>query len=294
MFWKKNSLKNERKIYTSGYRPETEQEKLLSFSVKEAYKAVRTNIVLSLIKDGCKIITFTSPIPSEGKSTTVSNIAVSLAKAFYKVLLIDCDLLKPRLHKTFKIKNASGISNVLSRLSTFDESVQVLEDYSGLHVLTAGISVPNSSEMLGSDRMKSTLEELSSRYDYILIDTPPVNVLSDGLNLARISDGVIVVVRQDHSTHDELRHALNSLNFISAKVLGIVYNGAATGSGGTYGKSSRYGNYGKYSKYGKYGSYGRYSSYGSAYGDAERKTNSDKDFITVDNTASESTDDSSN
>ena len=246
MFGRKH-LKKERKIYTSGYRPENDKDKLLSFSVKEAYKTVRTNIVLSLIKDGCKIITFTSPIPSEGKSTTISNIAVSLSKAFYKVLLIDCDLLKPRLHKTFKIKNQSGISNVLSKLSTFEESVQVLDEYSGLHILTAGIAVPNSSEMLGSDRMKKTLEELSEKYDYILLDTPPINVISDGLNLSRISDGVVVVVRQDHSTHDELKHAINSLKFISAKILGIVFNGAEEqGQKSRYGKSSKYGNSGKY------------------------------------------------
>ncbi len=286
MFGKDKLNKQDRKIYTQGYHPESEQEKLLSFSVKEAYKAVRTNIVLSLIKDGCKIITFTSPIPSEGKSTTVSNIAVSLSKAFYKVLIIDCDLLKPRLHKIFKIKNTSGISNVLSKLSTFEESVHVLDEYSGLHVLTAGISVPNSSEMLGSSRMKATLEELSQKYDYILIDTPPINVLSDGLSLARVSDGVVLVIRQNHSTHDELKHALNSLNFISAKVLGVVYNGAYSGSGRKYyGKSSKYGKYGRYGRYGSYGRYGKYGSYGASYaatyGDEERKSNA-KEFVSID------------
>ncbi len=270
MFGKSKKLKSERKIYASGYRPESDQDKLLSFSVKEAYKTIRTNIVLSLIKDGCKIITFTSPVPSEGKSTTVSNIAVSLSKAFYKVLLIDCDLLKPRLHKTFKIKNQSGISNVLSKLSTFEESVQVLEQYSGLHVLTAGISVPNSSEMLGSDRMKDTLAKLSERYDYILLDTPPINVISDGLNLSRISDGVVVVVRQNHSTHDELKQAISSLNFISAKILGIVFNGAEMQN-----EKGRY----KSSKYGKYSSY----SYASTYGDEERKSEDDDAVIGVDN-----------
>ncbi len=276
MFGKNKKLKSERKIYASGYHPENEQDKLLSFSVKEAYKTIRTNIVLSLIKDGCKIITFTSPVPSEGKSTTVANIAVSLSKAFYKVLLIDCDLLKPRLHKTFKIKNQSGISNVLSKLSTFEESVHVMEEYSGLHVLTAGIAVPNSSEMLGSDRMKDTLAKLSEKYDYILLDTPPINVISDGLNLARISDGVVVVVRQNHSTHDELKQAINSLNFISAKILGLVFNGADIENGKRgYGKSS------KYSKYSKYGSYSSYS-YASMYGDEERKGEVDNDIIEVD------------
>ncbi len=246
MFGKKKKS-SERKIYTSGYSAENEKDKLLSFSVKEAYKAIRTNIVLSVIKDGCKTITFTSPLPSEGKSTTISNVAVSLSKAFYKVLLIDCDLLKPRLHRTFKIKNLSGLSNVLSKLSTFEESVQVLDDYSGLHVLTSGIAVPNPSEMLGSERMKEMIEELSSKYDFILIDTPPLNVLSDGLHLARISDGVVMVVRQGHSTQDEVKQALNSLQFISAKVLGIVYNGAGNESGK---KSAKYGAYGHAAMYG--------------------------------------------
>lgn len=277
MFEKKN-LRSERRIYTAGNAPQGEKDRLLSFSVKEAYKAIRTNIVLSLIKDGCKVITFTSPIPSEGKSTTTSNIAVSLSNAFYKVLLIDCDLLKPRLHRTFKIQNKSGLSNVLSKLSTFEESVQVLDNYNGLHILTSGIVVPNPSEMLGSERMKNMLTELSAKYDYILIDTPPINVLSDGLHLARISDGVILVIRQEHSTRDEVKHALNSLEFISAKVLGIVYNGAYTeGSGKSYAKrSSRYSSYSTY-------------SYASVYGDKERyEGKSDTDaFIDVESNDSE-------
>ncbi len=261
MFGRKKKS-HERKIYTSGYRPENEQDKLLSFSVKEAYKTIRTNIVLSLIKDGCKTITFTSPIPSEGKSTTISNIAVSLSKAFYKVLLIDCDLLKPRLHRTFKVSNSVGLSNVLSKLATYDQAVNKLTEYSDLHLLTAGIAVPNPSEMLGSDRMKELLTTLSEKYDYILIDTPPINILSDGLNLARVSDGVVLVVRQDHSTHDELKAALSSLEFISAKVIGIVYNGAdANISGKPYSKKS--------SKYGSYGSYSSYS-YAATYGDKGR------------------------
>ena len=273
MFGRKKNP-HERKIYTSGYRPESEQDKLLSFSVKEAYKTIRTNIVLSLIKDGCKIITFTSPIPAEGKSTTISNIAVSLSKAFYKVLLIDCDLLKPRLHRTFKVSNTVGLSNVLSKLATYDQAVNKLKEYSDLHLLTAGIAVPNPSEMLGSDRMKELLATLSEQYDYILIDTPPINILSDGLNLARVSDGVVLVIRQEHSTHDELQAALNSLNFISAKVIGIVYNGAdANITGKSYSKkSSKYGKYGRYGRYSSYGSYSSYSSYSYAatYGDRER------------------------
>ncbi len=281
MFEKKN-IRSERKIYTSGYHPETESEKLLSFSVKESYKAIRTNIVLSLIKDGCKVITFTSPMPSEGKSTTVSNIAVSLSKAFYKVILIDCDLLKPRLHRTFGIKNTSGLSNVLSKMSTFEDSVQVLEKYNDLNVLTAGIPVPNPSEMLGSDRMKDLLNRLSEKYDYILIDTPPINVLSDGLSLARVSDGVVLVVRQDHSTHDEVRQAMNSLQFIAAKVIGVVFNGANSDiMGKSYGKRSS-----RYSKYGRYGGYNSYS-YAATYGDKERygdKLETDE-FIKVDTQA---------
>ncbi len=269
---------SERKIYTAEADPDFGQNQLLSFSVKEAYKTIRTNIVLSLIKDGCKIITFTSPIPSEGKSTTISNVAVSLAKAFYKVLVIDCDLLKPRLHRTFGIKNATGLSNVLGRLSTFDDSVQVLEEFSGLHVLTAGIAVPNPSEMLGSDRMKQMLDILSKKYDYILIDTPPINVLSDGLHMARVSDGVVLVVRQEHSTTDELKRAINSLKFIDAKILGIVYNGA--GANGT----------GKKYSYGKRGSsYSRYG-YAAMYGDKERSEENQKGkaFIEVENSPEKS------
>ncbi len=200
-----------------------DNETPLMFSVKEAYKAIRTNIALSVMKEGCRRLVFTSAIPSEGKSTTALNVAVSFSRAYSKVLLIDCDLRKPRMHRALGLSNNVGVSNVLSGLATLDEAIQKSR-FENLDVLSSGLIAPNPSEMLASDRMQRMLDTLSERYEYIIIDTPPINVVADALPLIKISDGMVLVVRQNYSTHGEMEQALSKLQFINAKVLGVVVN----------------------------------------------------------------------
>lgn len=236
----------------------------LKFRIEESYKTIRANIMFSVMKKGCKMIVVTSSAPNEGKTTTTVNLAISIAQAEQKVLLIDGDLRKPKIHQYFKIPNAPGLTNYLGdkisgRRGSDLFSVIHPTEYNNLCVLCSGTIPPNPAELLGSELMTEFLDDVSKDFDYIIIDTPPINVVSDSLPLIRESDGVVLVVRSNQSTHPELQRALASLDFIDAKILGFVVNFAES-KAGKYGRYSRY-NYGKYG-YGKYG-YGTYDGYGT-------------------------------
>ncbi|MDF2686086.1 MAG: hypothetical protein K0S55_1267, partial [Clostridia bacterium] len=168
-------------------------------------------------------IVISSSIPGEGKTTTSSNVAVSLSQIDKKVLLIDGDLRKSKVHKAMNLPNTPGLTNVLSGLSSLDKSVNKTKS-PNLNVLCSGISVPNPSEMLASGAMSDLLTELEASYDYIIIDTPPINVVADSLPLIKISDGILIVVRPYYTTHIELQKTIKSLEFIDAKILGFVLN----------------------------------------------------------------------
>ncbi len=242
----------------------------LKFRVEEAYKTIRANIMFSVIKKGCKIIVVSSSLPNEGKTTTTVNLAVTISQADQRVLLIDGDLRKPKIHQYFGFSNAPGLTNYLSDTISARRGADIFgiihpTKYENLSVICSGSIPPNPAELLGSDFMSDFLADVSKDFDYIIIDTPPVNIVSDSFPLIRESDGVVLVVRSNKSTHPELQKALSALEFIDAKILGFVVNFAETklsnykGNYKTYGSYSGYG-YGSYSGYGGYNSYGRYSS----------------------------------
>ncbi len=223
----------------------------LKFRIEESYKSIRTNIMLSIIKNGCKTIVVSSSNANEGKTTTSINLAISLAQADQRVLLIDGDLRKPKVHHYFSIPNAPGLTNYLSdavnsKASACDlfETVHPTE-IANLSIITSGSIPPNPAEILGSEPMADFLKEISKHFDYIIIDTPPVNVVSDALPVIRESDGVIIVVKSNSSTHPELQKTLDALKFINANILGFVVNFVDN-------KSKKYGryNYGYNKKYG--------------------------------------------
>ncbi len=226
----------------------------LKFRVEEAYKSIRTNIMLSVMKKGCKIIVVSSSVANEGKTTTTTNLAISISQADQRVLLIDGDLRKPKIHHYFSIPNAPGLTNYLgsavnSRASQKVDLFSIVHptEYPNLSVITSGSIPPNPAEILGSEPMAEFLKEVAEQYDYIIIDTPPINVVSDALPIIRESDGVVLVVRSNSSTHPELQKALDSLKFIDAKILGFVVNYESE-------KKSKYGYYSKYG-YSRYGDY---------------------------------------
>lgn len=240
-----------------------------SFHVKEAYKALRTNIVFAVPREGAKRIIVTSALAGEGKSTNCLNLAISFAQTGAKVLLVDCDLRKPNIANLMNISSTPGLSNVLANLNTVD-SVIVHSDYANLDVIPSGDMPPNPAELLGSAAMKDTLDKLSEIYEYIFLDTSPINIVTDAAVMSKMTDGVLVVVRQGRTDKETVAEAIKKLSFVEANIIGFVLNGRLTDikMGYRYGKHGyyRYGKKMKYYRSGYYGSYGsNYSGYG--YGD---------------------------
>ncbi len=200
------------------------------FVIREAYKTARTNIIFSVSgikKSNCKIIALTSANPGEGKTTTSLNLALTFAQTGAKVLAIDADLRKPRLHRYLGMKKDVGLSSVLASQTTIDKAI-CKNVRLGLDLLPSGELPPNPAELLSSDAMRELLDELSNEYDYIFIDTPPVTVVTDAVALSPLVDGIVVVVRQNYTDHESLASAINLLNIARAKVLGFFVNDAVT------------------------------------------------------------------
>ena len=192
-----------------------------SFNVVESYKAIRTNLSFALHKQkGCKKIMFTS-----GMTITSINTAITIAQAGLKTLILDCDLRKPQVHKRFGINNEIGLSNLLSGMETLENAIHPT-GRDNLWAITAGVLPPNPAELLGSETMEELMKALNEKFDYIVIDTPPINVVSDALSLTKLIDGVVLVVRYKASTHPELRDSMAKLQFIGANVIGMIMNGA--------------------------------------------------------------------
>jgi capsular exopolysaccharide synthesis family protein len=197
-----------------------------AFSVVEAYKTLRTNLMFAAQNPGCKRIIITSATPNEGKSTNCCNLGITLAQTNSNVLIIDCDLRKPAIHKFFKVKGIPGFSEILAGMNDVKDAVQST-DYDKLSIICGGTIPPNPAELLGSPAMNELLYRLSLQFDYILLDTPPLNLVTDTLALTTMTDGVVLVARQGQTTYPELGHALASLKFANAKVLGTILNGVA-------------------------------------------------------------------
>lgn len=200
------------------------------FQYQEAFKSLRTNLKFLAVGKACKKIIMTSAIPGEGKSSVAINLAVSLAEAGSRVLLVDCDLRKPIIHRYLKIDNSAykGVTNVLSDGSLAESIIGIKA--LNLHVIIADAIPPNPAELLGSSRMKMLISELDKHYDYIIFDTPPVSVVTDAAVLSQYVDGVILVVRQNFATFDQVALAKKNLDSVDANILGVVMNNFDTRS----------------------------------------------------------------
>lgn len=228
------------------------------FQIVESYKSMRTNIMFMLSTMDKKIFTISSANPGEGKSTTAANIAITFSQNGQKVLLIDADMRKPVQHKIFSIKNHIGLSSVLSKMKKVQECIQKTE-VKNLSILPSGPIPPNPSELLASDQAETILSELSYKYDLIIIDTPPINMVSDALNLSQSVAGILTVVRYDCTAADDLKNAVGKIELAKMELLGFILNYIKTKHDGTY-----------YSHYKKYG-YG----YEYGYGKSEKKNDDD-------------------
>lgn len=201
--------------------------------ISEAFRTLRTNIQFSNIDNDIKSIVITSSGPGEGKSTVISNLAITMAQADKKVLLIDADLRKPRINKVFNIANLSGLTNVLSENLDY-KTIVVSTEVSNLEILTSGPIPPNPAELLGSNRMKSFLEKVGEDYDMVLIDAPPIGIVTDAAVLSTKCDGVILVCAVGQAMTNAAKNAKELLQKVNANILGVVLNKIPLSKGGYY------------------------------------------------------------
>lgn len=234
----------------------------LSFAAAEAYKLLRTNLMFALPDEQkCRVIGLTSSISGEGKSTTTINLAYSLAQMGKRVLIIEADMRMPTISKKLGLEGVRGLSNLLAGLSSGAEVMQASGLHENLWVITSGDIPPNPSELLSSERMRVTVDVLGKNFDFILLDLPPVNAVSDPLVVSRLVSGMVMVVRQNYSNRRFLSEAIRQLRFVDAKLLGFVMTGSSTAI-----KSQK--------KYGK--KYGYNYDYNAGYGSGKSRDDGKK------------------
>ena len=192
--------------------------------VAESYRALRTSILLSSIGSAPKVIMVTSALPQEGKTTTSINTAIVLAQKGGKVLLVDADMRRPTIHQTFKLRNRTGLSTVLTGSSSADDLIVPSSILPNLFVLPAGPPPPHPAELLDSNMMRGLLDKWRQQYDHIVIDTPPVLSVTDAVLLSAQMDTVLLVIRSAQTSKDALRRSRDILAQVNARVMGVVVN----------------------------------------------------------------------
>jgi capsular exopolysaccharide synthesis family protein len=189
----------------------------------EAFRAVRTNVLFSSAEEGGRSVVVTSTAPGEGKTIVAANLAVALAQAGQRVLLIDADMRKPRIHAVFMKPQAPGLSNVLVGNAKTSESVRQT-NVAGLWILPAGINPPDPAELLGSRRFKDFLASLEPHFDWVIVDTPPVMAVTDSSIVGHLATGVLFVVGAEMTSRHVAQRALEQLEQARAKFIGVVLN----------------------------------------------------------------------
>lgn len=224
----------------------------LNFAASEAYKLLRTNLLFSFpAEEKCHVIGITSSFQGEGKSMTAINLSYTLAEANNRVLLIEGDMRIPNFSNRLNLKKTPGLSNLLAGLDSISDAIQRIAfrrssnpEPVKFDVITAGNIPPNPSELMQSQRMQQLIDTLKEFYDIIIIDLPPINVVTDALVASNYVSGVAVVVRSEHTSKRGLSNTMRQLRLVNAKVIGFIYTNADSQ------KKKYYKGYGKgYSKY---------------------------------------------
>jgi len=253
-----------KKTSTGGYSTLTSNKYLcdgMPFTYSEVCKNLRTKINMlvpdelldsKMVEEAesgeaprhrCKVIGVTSALPGEGKTTTSINFAYTIAETMERVCLIEADMRLPNLAKRFAIKENPGLLNLLIGQNSFLEAIQRYRTKKGISIYTivAGGVPPDPAELLDSDNMKKAIDFLRGKFDYIIIDLPPVTAVTDALVVSKYIDGLLLVVRQDYCDKQSLQYTMDQLNMTEDKLLGVVLNCAAGHSGGTayYRKSNK-------------------------------------------------------
>jgi len=235
----------------------TDKQNKVPFAVVEAYKTTRIHLISTLNKINGKIVAISSPNAAEGKSTTAINIAIALSQLNKKILIIDADSRRSTIHKKLKMENELGCLDIICGSASFDDAKKSYNEY--LDIITAGTQTNNPSELFSNDKFEEFLNEIRDSYDYIIIDTPPINLVSDALVIAQKCDGLLLIVRADITTYEAFKRTITSTTELNINVLGVVINGT---------DSERSYKYDKYRKYG-YGRYGYYRYRSSYYGQSQ-------------------------
>jgi capsular exopolysaccharide synthesis family protein len=213
-------------LKTNGTQPELLIDADPRSSLAEAYRQLRTSVLLSTAGHAPKTLLVTSSQPSEGKTTTAVNVAISLAQTGARVLIVDADLRRPRLHSLFQTGNRRGLSTILSSDTSEAELLEMTEQHeaSGLHMITAGPIPPNPAELLGSEQMRQLIQQLGASFTHVIIDSPPISSVTDGVLLGSMVDGVLLVVHGGHSSREVVRRSRQLLQDVGAKIVGVVLN----------------------------------------------------------------------
>lgn len=202
--------------------------------IAEAYRGIRTSIEFSNLDKNLQVITVTSSMQNEGKSTVLANLAVSFANLDKKVLIMEGDLRNPSVHRMFNISNIKGLTDILLQNKVFADCVHCT-DVKNLHVLTCGAIPPNPSEMLSSKKIRDFIESLREYYDYIFIDAPPIGIVTDAGIISTFTDGCIFVVGAGDADIEMAKVSKERLEKVGANILGVVLNKfEASGASGYY------------------------------------------------------------
>lgn len=199
------------------------------FVHNEIYRQLRTNIEYSIFEKKIQVVNMVSTFPAEGKSSVASNLAMVCVAKYKNVLLIDCDLRRPVLHRIFNVTNKIGLSDLIHDFDSFnvddDEYFQKFKDGTSegkLYVLTSGTKVPNPSELVSSDRFAKLIELLKTRFDFIIIDCPPAALVADAIPVSNLSDGTIFIISAKDTDKNEAKNLLQELQRDGANVIGSV------------------------------------------------------------------------
>ena len=238
----------------------------ISFAASEAYKLLRTKLQFSFADDNdCRVIGLSSALSGEGKSLTAVNLAYTLSELDKKVILVDCDMRRPTLAEKLGILKKPGLSSYLTGQSNLVDLVQpcgLKNHENAFHVISAGQNPPNPVELLSSEKMRKALSTMRKAYDYVILDLPPVGEVTDAMAVAKETDGMLLVVRQNYCDRQVLSEAAHQFAFINSKILGIVFN-CTNEHGGNYGKGYYKRYYRRYYK--RY-----YKNYGKSYENNDR------------------------
>ena len=229
------------------------------FQLEEAYKALRTNLQFVCTDRNIKKILITSSAPGEGKSTITINLGIALAQVGHKVIIVDADMRKPKIHNYLKLQNFPGLTNVLAKTNTLEEAVQYCPEL-GISVMTCGPIPPNPAELIETKMMENILNQLAEEYDYVLIDSPPASFITDASVLSKHADGVLMVFLHGSITFEIVALSIKNLKSAGANILGGILNNVDTEKTG------------KYNYYRNYNYYRYYAAYYEAENDRRKKS----------------------